>query len=45
MPADAEAIKKFKQLYNKTKTFKVVFHEAALIDGVYDPAKFKKTEE
>ena len=45
MPADADAIKKFKELFSMIKTFKVVFYEAALIDGPYDPSKFKKTAE
>ena len=44
-PNDCEQVKKFKQAYDATKAFKVVFYSAALIDGPYDPAKFKKQPE
>ena len=35
-------MKKFKALFDTKKAFKVVFHEAALCEGIYDETQFKR---
>ena len=38
---DKACVQKFKDAYEAGKAFKVVYKEATLVSGSYDPAKFK----